>query len=545
MRIHDRVAMVDVELRRNQEQISEVVERTAREGGRILINEPPGSGKTLGVIYGLAKAGVKALALVPNRPIISVWERYEVYTDDGEAYRFVGFRSKREFHCPAFEGLPAWSLHVTCNLEEPISSKMEKCRYYAPPIPGWMSGLKALRYGEYRSITGDRWTVLTREAVCPYYDQFKEYADGANLVMTYDKFFLEALSGRLPWFDVIVMDEVDIAWQHMFKKLELRTEFLREIMRMLKEKGQEGSEAIIDALADAVIALEQGVVPSNLSEIATALRMAARRLDIDLGSLNYFNARNVKVIGKSKGKAVFLLDNSRLSDFARSLIYVTGTPMEEDEVKEIFRSERYSFNRRQLGKIVLLNGGDMSVRGIWFKQPKLYKGEVQSFCRRMDEWTKKLSAAMPTLVPIFSYRHFTSCEDAGEPVELFREYLDKDGSMLERFAKGEVPIVFSSRAIRGVHFDFGRMAIALTKYPFPDIEDDLIRWMLSIRRLGRMVNIAARSALYQAIGRGFGGREDDAVYLYSPDKRVYDELGNMAKLFEMDITKGELEVQAR
>jgi hypothetical protein len=544
VRIYDRVAMVDVELRRNQERISEVVEKTAREGGRILINEPPGSGKTLGVIYGLAKAGVKALALVPNRPIIAVWERYEVYTDDGEAYRFVGIRSKREFQCPAFEGLPAWSLHVTCNLEEPVASKMEKCRYYAPPFPGWMSGLRVLKYGEYMSIRGERWSVPTREAVCPYYDQFKAYADGENLVMTYDKFFLEALSGRLPRFDVIVMDEVDVAWQHMFKKLELRTEFLREVMRMLKEKGQEGSDALINVLADAVIALEQGVVPSNLSELATALRMAARRLDMDLGSLGFFDPRNAKVIAKTKGKAVFLLDNSRLSDFAKSLIYITGTPMEEDEVKELFRSERYSYNKRQLGKIVLLNGGDMAVKGIWFKQPKLYKGEVQSFCRRMDEWTKKLSAAVPTLVPIFSYRHFMACEDVGTPIELFREYMDKDGSLLQKFAGGEVPVVFSSRAIRGIHFDFSRMAIAITKYPFPDVEDDLIRWMLSIRRLGRMVNIAARSALYQAIGRGFS-REENLVYLYSPDKKVYDELGNMARLFEMDITKGELEAQVR
>ncbi|MGC8584445.1 MAG: hypothetical protein ACP5MH_12080, partial [Thermoproteus sp.] len=390
--------------------------------------------------------------------------------------------------------------------------------------------------GRYLSFNGAPWVVHTREAVCPYYDQFKAYADGENIVMTYDKFFMEAASGRLPKFDVLVLDEIDAGWGQMYKKLALTSDLLRGLLRQLKEKGASGEDAVMEVLGEVLIAVEQGVVPSNLKELEQALRIAARRLELEMvvPALN-----SAKVIDKQKGKVVFLLDHSRLVNAvgAKAVVYLTGTPMSDDEAKELFRTERTVLNKRQMGRFVLLKGGEIKVKGIWFKDWRVYKEEVRTYCKKMDENIRKISSAVPTLVPIFSYRHFEACESVGQPIELYRQYLDKDGRLLQKFAGGEIPVVFSSRAIRGVHFNFGRMAVVLSKYPFPDLEDELVRYMMQYNRLRRQLEVVARSTLYQALGRGVT-KDEDVVYVYSPDKRVYEEIGNMSKLFDMTVEEG-------
>ena len=104
--------------------------------------------------------------------------------------------------------------------------------------------------------------------------------------------------------------------------------------------------------------------------------------------------------------------------------------------------------------------------------------------------------------------------------EIQRE--DKTGKVVERFKKGEIDILFSTRASRGMDFPGTQCnSIIFTKYPNPNVKDAFWKILKQTRpeHYWNFYKDKAKRELLQKVYRGLRFKEDH-IYLLSPDERV-------------------------
>ena len=101
---------------------------------------------------------------------------------------------------------------------------------------------------------------------------------------------------------------------------------------------------------------------------------------------------------------------------------------------------------------------------------------------------------------------------------------DKEGNLIEKFKRGQVDVLFSTRASRGIDFPGEECnSIIFTKYPNPNVQDAF--WKILAKTKPQyywdFYRDKARRELWQKIYRGLRFNEDK-VTLLSPDERVLD-----------------------
>jgi hypothetical protein len=189
-----------------------------------------------------------------------------------------------------------------------------------------------------------------------------------------------------------------------------------------------------------------------------------------------------------------------------------------------------SNRRRALGRYYVYLDGQIPVKGVWFKQPKAFRQEVESVCRRTRELIELArSLRLPVFVPVVSYSVVRECG-------LDKTYgVDEDGSHIEQFANGERDVLISARASRGVHFPYRRIAVVIPKYPFPDVSDPLVSYLLTTRYRD-YITLGAKAMLYQILGRNVTSDESEVLVL-TPDSRVVEEILSLRRSLEIDIVE--------
>ena len=525
---------VETSLSDTQMQIAQRIINAVKNKKRILINDPPGAGKTLATIYALAMLDKKALILVPNNPILDSWTKYMISLGERDV-KVEKVMSKKFFYCMAEDGIDvkvnAAVPYLPCNSGENVVEKRQ-CRYYKPPLHQNAAGAVreemkvVLKYegalGGVLTIYGDEYDI------CEYYAQYLNYNGNFIVVMTYDKAIYDLVAGRLPKVDVVVMDEVDVGIQTSEKKVIVSIEMLEKLMKSFIDIDDRELKDLIVSIS---LHLKSGDVPmEKLVELSKMLKKYGLGQEYMPISANVVKDKRIV----DTNKAIFIANFFRqLERVGETVVYISGTPMSDDEIKILFKdSERVLVNKKMKGNYVLTSKPVSVVSGVYFKFPRRYKREVETICSAVENAIlRMIDDGIKVVVPIFSYRHIETCTNS-KLMELYRENLDRDGKLIYEFNQGKIDVLFSTRVFRGVHFSHREMGIVLIKRPYPDIEDDVVKIKLKTK-YGRMgLEISSRSHLYQILGRA-ATSDRNTIYIYTPDKNVYDMIVNIP--FEINL----------
>ncbi|MGB9705576.1 MAG: DEAD/DEAH box helicase family protein [Pyrobaculum sp.] len=503
---------------------------SSRKPPAVILNEPPGSGKTVTVLYALAslmQRGESAVVLVPNVPIISMWTKYRVVADDGSEIPVVGIYGKQRFVCWLNTELRADSPQAVCNFRTSTGEKISKCRFYAPTTHTPTPPLQPL--GSYSTFGGGKLYVnINVGGACDYYRQFQLYLSPGIYVMTYEKFLIEMAVGRLPKFKYLVLDEVETAFEQMLVRVDVTPDLVREILNYLK-----GADFSVYEQADALIRdIERGA-PISISVFSQLIRVATERGYQPPYGLRL--AENGRQLGRRGHVVLYEMYFFKAVRMATALgafiIGLTGTPLAESDVSMLFpKAPVVSNRRRALGRYYVYLDGQIPVKGVWFKHPKAFRQEVEGVCRRTRELIELArSMRLPVFVPVVSYSVVRECG-------LDKTYgVDEDGSHIEQFANGERDVLVSARASRGVHFPHRRIAVVIPKYPFPDVSDPLVSYLLTTRYKD-YITLGAKAVLYQILGRNVTSDENEVLVL-TPDSRVVEEVLSLKRSLEIDIVE--------
>jgi len=534
--------------------------REAIENGRpvVVLNEPPGSGKTLTVLLSIADyvdKNNKALVLVPYASIGSMWTKYRIVNSEGRELKIMVLAAKRFHRCWLEVTQTADSPILPCNnTKSNFSEKLKKCIYYAP-VTWDESNPKLKKVAEYNSIWGKRYVnVHVMGGACDYYKQFQEMAEADVVVMTYSKFFYEYMFKRVPKPKFVVADEAEMLPYALIAKLYITEEDIDKMAKMM-----------------------QGVSPKVVAELVAIKSMIKRGYKVNINQIlelyekafgskpGPFNYSNVVV---SNGKIMLVHDYylqvlSEIFSTSRALIAVTGTPLQDQEIADVLYTSSFvkiSNNNKLLGRLIVYTNSQVVVKGVWFKRIDLYKGEVDQVCRELEkyfEWSTKLS--LPVFMPVITYRHVRACweqvkravaqrldcDETGRCRKTGRfiedEILDKTGKHIEEFIEGKRDILITARANRGVHFPHKLLAQIIVKRPWPDLEDPFTKWLQDEKgkqklsaHYRRMLELHAKSTLFHMLGRSIKS-EDDTVVIFTPDKNVLETIEAIKEVVQMDV----------
>jgi Rad3-related DNA helicase len=248
-------------------------------------------------------------------------------------------------------------------------------------------------------------------------------------------------------------------------------------------------------------------------------------------------------VDKKENSLIFSLVTTNLekkfknmSDKNKIIVLMSGTLHSNQVLKTIFGLEEFKIIEAEIesqGKIEVLRTG----LEIDCKYSNFYSGK---FSR--EQYLKALSkclndAKKPVLVHINAFNDLpTKDELQNFNIDnlISREKLkelqqeDKTGNLIEEFKSGEMDVLFSTRASRGMDFPGEQCnSIVFTKYPNPNVKDAFWKILNKTRpqHYWDFYRDKARRELWQKVYRGLRFK-DDHVYVLSPDTRVLDAFEN-------------------
>jgi len=515
-------------LRPWQEELYKTVVESWDSKTPLLINNPPGSGKTLPVLLASAATGRRAIVLVPSPVLYRSWLKYHILKDNGDAWlKVVPLYAKRHFNCKLAPA-PADVSLLPCNRRMPKAEKLKACPYYYPP-----NVERGIKLGEWPGLSGYKVSLYGGGGgVCDYYAQYRDVMEADVIITTYDKFLYDAMMNRLPKVDVVVFDEAEMALALYRKRIVLDRETLKMVAEVARKAGL-GDHVLRSAVEIGVLLDAPGGPP--LEEVKEFLRILRDEIGLNLNAL--LEGGWVRAVER-RGRVALIVSYlgfiyGVLGRAGVTITYITGTPLKDDDAAVLFGVRRVVRNvEKMLGRVVMLAKPLDPVYGLYWKR-EVYAQYVVEWCKAVEKAVLYMAERWPLLVPIVAYHHFERCQEyAPKLYDIYTSNLDEDGTYVEEFYEGKRRVVFTTRGTRGIHYPYREMAIAMPKYPYPDLEDEVVQWLLSTPRGSATVEALARSAVWQILGRALHS-ESAVLYFYTPDSRVVEALRSAT--FKLDI----------
>lgn len=214
-----------------------------------------------------------------------------------------------------------------------------------------------------------------------------------------------------------------------------------------------------------------------------------------------------------------------LSNSAEKTLFMSATLQSNKVLKSIFGLDDFGFvagETKQPGKLYVRRvGREKSVNHSNWKQG----GFQEEYWRTLSKIL--VTSKRPTLVQVHSFKYLP--DDNRYPDIPSRKSIKEDDQeeSLKSFIRGGRSLIFSTKTDRGVDLpDDTCRSIVLTKYPFPDLNDPVLRVMrkrMSDVPFWNYYRDIAKREFYQQIGRGLRS-EDDWLEVWSPDMKVHEEL---------------------
>ncbi|MFQ5975160.1 MAG: helicase C-terminal domain-containing protein [Candidatus Hydrothermarchaeales archaeon] len=531
----------------------------------VLLKGVVGSGKSPMGIH-VAGAMGRGLINVPVKPLqdqyMADYEgRLRVVLDDGPL-RINVVKGRFNFRCPYMarkrRHLRCSSKELLCTIpidrETPRHKVAKRCPFWSPVYPYKVDSLDCDTF-KYESIGGTQF-FHRREKGCGYYDQFENYLRSDILVFNNAKWYFETLMKRKPKADIEVFDEADLFLDSLTMKTFLsvrkvdmllkeaktvRDSLVKEdagkgtrILRMAEnfkrsfssflEKRKDNTPYDFDEDADLILKALINLLKTLDTDLSNSILLEMKRIleykDMVSYYIDWFNPKVTFFIPQPE-----IILKEFLSNSAEKTLFMSATLQSEDVLKNIFGLEDFGFvvgETKQPGKLYVKRvGREKTVTYPNWKRDG-FKEEYWKTLSKIIVTSKR-----PTLVQVHSFKYLP--DDKRYPDIPSRKAIleNNQEEELRSFVAGGKNLIFSTKTDRGIDLpDDTCRSIVLTKYPFPDLKDPVLRVMkkrMKDEPFWRYYRDIAKREFYQQMGRGLRS-ESDWLEVWSPDLKVHEEL---------------------
>ncbi|MFQ5532184.1 MAG: helicase C-terminal domain-containing protein, partial [Candidatus Nanoarchaeia archaeon] len=416
----------------------------------------------------------------------------------------------------------------------------------------------------YKGLDNTNFVFYQRKPGCGFYEQFNSFIDADVIVFNALKYKLESALNRKPQTDVEIIDECDEfldsfsnqktinldrlqnSLVHIFGEEEIVEKVVLEINSIIKQiKRNKEIEAAI--YSKKIIPLKETKIYDlftillNTPEFFDELDEESYLFDVEETAKMFegFFDESYLIFSKRDGNLFVSIVTTNLAkkfkkmaDKNKILILMSGTIHSEEVLKNVFGLDEFKIidaETEQQGKIDIIETGlEMDCR---YSNLQNESNSREKYLRAFSKCLEK--AKQPVLIHINSFADLPSEKELEEfklDNLISREKLrqlqaeDKEGKIVNRFKKGQIDVLFSTRCARGIDFPGSQCnSIIFTKYPNPDIQDAFWKILKQTKpeHYWDFYKDKARRELLQKIYRGLRFKEDH-IYLLSPDSRVLD-----------------------
>jgi len=414
----------------------------------------------------------------------------------------------------------------------------------------------------YEGLGGQKFIFYQRKPGCKFYEQFNSYLDADIVVFNSLKYKLESGMGRKPLTEIEIIDECDEFLDSFSNQRIINIDRLQNSLNQVWN-NEEFVEKVVaelniiiknikhDKKIEAAI-YSNMILPIKETKIYDLLKTFLGNQefleDIDDESYLFDVAETARMFDEYLNETFLTFskrDNNlhvslvttnlekkfkEMVDKNKIVVLMSGTLHSEEVLKKIFGLDSYKIIEAETihpGHIeVVKTGLEMDCKYDNFCNGKNNReGYLRAFSKCLE------IAKKPVLVHVNSFIDLPSEIElqelkinniiSGERLkEIQRE--DKTGKIVESFKKGEIDVLFSTKASRGMDFPGAQCnSIVFTKYPNPNVKDAFWKILKQTRpeHYWGFYKDKARRELMQKIYRGLRFKEDH-VYLLSPDIRV-------------------------
>jgi Rad3-related DNA helicase len=438
------------------------------------------------------------------------------------------------------------------------------CPYWSPVMPEkYELNFSKAKKRTYTGIGGE-FTFYQRASGCKFYEQFNSYIDSDVIVFNSLKYKYETILGRKPLTEVEIIDECDEFLDSFANQRNLNIDRLQNSLAQVVGVSRETYQHI-DELQGIIKyikknqrfhkAAENGeIIPLKETGIYDLFGVYMRHSEfveeIDPESYVYevygivrtfdeFLDDTYVSVGRNDNSLIASLVTTNLEkkfkemvDKNKIIVLMSGTLHSAEVLEKIFGLRDFKLieaETGQQGRIKIEKTGlEMDCRYSNFSSGKFSR---EDYLKALDKCVE--SSVKPTLVHVNAFADLPTRDELrnldiknliskDELRDIQNE--NKNGELIERFKKGEVDVLFSTRASRGIDFPGDECkSIIFTKYPNPNVQDAF--WKILNKTnpndYWSFYKDKAKRELWQKIYRGLRFKED-SVFLLSPDIRVLE-----------------------
>lgn len=490
-----------------------------------------GSGKSVVGIRTALEFG-KGVVSVPTKVLSDQYARS--YEKEKYFVKFNGSRAKlgvmkgrRNFPCLYLQdkGHDGTAASRTIPCRRPLKKSagerrldaLKDCRHWGFLFPkSYGSKIEDAEKLPYIGVGGE-W-LLCLKGECPYWKQFTAYVDADVTIMNSAKWMAEVMIGRIPKVPITVVDEADEWLDSLALKTVISERHVEKIADFLRDQKEFKKE---------LESFWNEVLKGNTDPIEFAIFFA--------GLLEELDETGDELLWKLKA----VVEHEEWVECEKrenSLLFLVPDP------RPVFRKIFEKLKCRWLLMSATIQSNSV-LREIFGIEPIIVEGETKfpgTLIRRKsghevvvrhENWTKEEFreaywrclyeifelAEKPAFVPVHAFKYL--------PIELFEKLKTSSDDMVEL-----ENIFLSSKMDRGADLK-GMKSIILLKFPFPEVEDPLLKGMK--KRLGDKAfwlyyrDMADRSFIQQ-IGRVLRSPHDKAEF-WSPDLICHEMLRRVWK----------------
>ena len=439
------------------------------------------------------------------------------------------------------------------------------CPYWSPIAPADINLelLKDAKRKEYIGLNGRKYNFYHRKSGCGYYDQYQSYIDADVMIFNSLKYKLETFMLRKPETEVEIIDECDEFLDSFANTEKINLNRLSANLAMVFSEDQGCQSKIIeigeivsnilkDEKTEEFIAKGE-IVPLKDTKIIEVIDrfLDSKLMDyVECDDENYcyhcdevarlfehfLDDTFVSFHREEKNVSVkFVTVNlekrfKELIEKNKAIVMMSGTIHSEEVLKKIFGLDNFKIIEAETvmpGKVNKLRTGcEINCKYSNFQSNRISRKQyllALNSCITMAE--------EPVLVHVTAFSDLPTEAEAKELNLgiMTREKLseqqdaDKHGEIVQRFKKGEIDILYSTKCNRGVDFPGNTCnSIILTRYPYPNVSS--IFWKILRKTNPEHYNSfyidKAKREFLQRIYRAVRSK-DDSVFLLSPDIRCF------------------------
>ena len=437
------------------------------------------------------------------------------------------------------------------------------CPYWSPIVPSEYDLNLKSKKRNYKGLKGIDFTIHNRKEGCKYYNQFNSYIDSDAIIFNSHKYKFESLMNRKPFTEVEVIDECDEFLDSFSNVTRVNlTRFVNSLGSFFHEDKE------VSLIVKKAISLASRIVYENEHPRKDIKKITEDGL-VDLFRLLLDNSSIVNVIDEDSYFHVVyeaarefedLLNESfvcydasergvianvvttnlakkfkEMVDKNKVIVMMSGTIHSEQVLKNIFGIENFSIIEAEIinqGEIeIIKTGREFDCRYSNFSSGNFSREDYLVALDKAIEMSIK-----PTLVHVNAFDDLPS-EDEKKYYSLknliskndFISMQDVAQERVEKFKRGEIDVLFSTRASRGIDFPREQCnSIVFTKYPNPNVNSIFWRILKQThpQYYWEFYKDKARREFLQKIYRGVRSH-DDHIYILSPDLRVLNAVSMM------------------